>query len=293
MGQERGKLSSIGRVEERLVFLLRGCDHFQVALCPAAVGKELFHALKTAGAQARPQLRALKFPATLSNRHCYGIAALQIGGKDLKQVPDYALSAADFPLVTEEEFDAFASPPDHKLEKRPRAPVTLSAWFRCALREAWALACAYGEEHYPEWEEAASYLLRLGEEQSFAWSAATVMGLWEELWARYAEELRELDRRLRREMREESPTFERIRFYATAPGPDGNPWLRLPGTFRLDDPNEFFQLEVIPRHNRLLSRACWSIALRRSPRRTPGWTSRRGRRGNDPRLAGYPQGNGE
>ena len=42
-----------------------------------------------------------------------------------------------------------------------------------------ALACAYGEEHYPEWEEAAW----LGEEQSFAWSSATIMGMWEELCA--------------------------------------------------------------------------------------------------------------
>lgn len=39
-----------------------------------------------------------------------------------------------------------------------------------------------------------------------------IFNIWEELWARFVEELRELDRQLRRSMREESPTFERIRF---------------------------------------------------------------------------------
>ena len=34
LAQERGKLASIGRSEERLVFLLRGCDTLKVMLCP-------------------------------------------------------------------------------------------------------------------------------------------------------------------------------------------------------------------------------------------------------------------
>ena len=83
--------------------------------------------------------------------------------------------------------------------------------------------------------------------------------------SRYIEELKDLDRELRRAMKEESPTFERIRFFVTAPGEDGEPWLRLPRTFFLEDSREYFQTDIIPRHNRLLSRACWQVALRKPP----------------------------
>ena len=62
LAQERGKLSSIGRLEERLVFLLRGCDTLRVTLCPGVAGKELYHALRIAETQARPQLRRIEFP---------------------------------------------------------------------------------------------------------------------------------------------------------------------------------------------------------------------------------------
>ena len=111
LAQERGKLSSIGRLEERLVFLLRGCDTLRVTLCPGVVGKELYHALRIAGTQARPQLRRIEFPCNILNRHSYGFAALQLGGKTLATLPDYCLSAGDFPLTSEEDFDNFGGSP--------------------------------------------------------------------------------------------------------------------------------------------------------------------------------------
>ena len=53
-GYEKGKLTSIGKVEERPACLMRGCDALTVSVCPSTVGKELFHALKKAGTQGRP-----------------------------------------------------------------------------------------------------------------------------------------------------------------------------------------------------------------------------------------------
>ena len=97
------------------------------------------------------------------------------------------------------------------------------------------------------------------------WPAHAILGIWEELWARFVEEMRELDRNLRRAMKEESPSFERMRFFATAPGENGEPWLRLPRTFYLEDEGEYFKTDVVPRHNRLLSRACWQVALKKGP----------------------------
>ena len=264
LAQERGKLSSIGRLEERLVFLLRGCDTLRVTLCPGVAGKELYHALRIAGTQARPQLRRIEFPCNIQNRHSYGFAALQLGGKTLATIPDYCLSAGDFPLTSEEDFDNFGGSPDLKLEKKGRYPNTLTSWFRAALREAWAFSCVFGEEYYAPLEKAASHLLRLGEQHGYAWTATAVYSAWEELWARFCEEARELDRRVRREMKDESPTFARLEFFALSPGPDGQPWLQLPGTFRLEDDTQYFCTDMLPRMQRQLSRACWSGAQKRS-----------------------------
>ena len=112
------------------MFLLRGCDTLRVTLCPGVVGKELYHALRIAGTQARPQLRRIEFPCNILNRHSYGFAALQLGGKTLATLPDYCLSAGDFPLTSEEDFDNFGGSPDLKLEKKGRYPNTLTSWFR-------------------------------------------------------------------------------------------------------------------------------------------------------------------
>eukprot|EP00438_Fugacium_kawagutii_P005313 Skav210287 [mRNA] locus=scaffold475:3020:13981:- [translate_table: standard] len=261
---DKGKLAAIGKVEERLVYLVRGCDALTVSLGKATVGKELFHSLRATSTQGRPQLRVMQFPVNINNRIAYGLASFSIGGKDAKTVPEYCLSAADFPLTSEEEFDGWTGCVDLKLEKRPKPPMTLNAWYRNALREAWAISCVYGSEHYSSFEQAATYLLKLGEDHAYMWPAHAIFGVWEELWSRYVEELKDLDRELRRAMKEEAPTFERIRFFVTAPGDDGEPWLRLPRTFFLEDGREYFQTDVIPRHNRMLSRACWQVALKKN-----------------------------
>ncbi|CAE7403461.1 unnamed protein product [Symbiodinium sp. CCMP2592] len=227
-GQEKGKLSAIGRQEERLIFLLRGCDSLDVPLAAGVVGKELYHSLRAAATQARPKLRQLRFPVNLTNRLCYALASASFGAKDVKSLPLHCGSAADFPQTEEAEFDAYSSPPDLKLEPRPRGPTTVSTWLRNALRQAWGLACVYGQQHYAVWEAAALHLTKLGEEHSYAWPAHVIFDVWEELWARFFEELREVDRDLRRLMREESPTFDRMKFVAT-------------------DPREYFTTDVLDR----------------------------------------------
>eukprot|EP00438_Fugacium_kawagutii_P010033 Skav212665 [mRNA] locus=scaffold1227:565246:577475:+ [translate_table: standard] len=278
---DKGKLASIGKLEERLVFLVRGCDALTVALGKATVGKELFHSLRATSTQGRPRLRLMQFPVNINNRVAYGLSSLSLGGKDTKALPDYCLSAADFPLTSEEEFDGWTGCFDLKLEKRPKPPMTLNAWYRNALREAWAVSCVYGSEHYSSFEQAATFLLKLGEDHAYMWPAHAIFSVWEELWSRFVEELKDLDRELRRAMKEEAPTFERIRFFVTAPGDDGEPWLRLPRTFFLEDGQEYFQTDVIPRHNRLLSRACWQVALKK----TPGGSLQGGKAGEDPEAS--------
>ena len=59
-----------------------------------------------------------------------------------------------------------------------------------------------GTEHYGAFESAATYLMKLGEEHSYMWPPSELFNVWEELWARFVEELKELDRQLRRAMKE-------------------------------------------------------------------------------------------
>ena len=80
-GQERGKLSSVGKTEERMTFLLRGCDKLTVPVGNSTVGKELYHALKSTATQGRPQLRSIQFPVNINNRIAFGLASLSFGGQ--------------------------------------------------------------------------------------------------------------------------------------------------------------------------------------------------------------------
>ena len=54
------------------------------------------------------------------------------GGKDHRDLPSWSLSAADFALCKAEAFDAYAMPPEAKLEPRPRMPAVFSTWKRQA-----------------------------------------------------------------------------------------------------------------------------------------------------------------
>ena len=166
---DKGKVASIGKTEKRMVFLVRGCDAFSVSLGAATVGKELCHALRASSTQGRPQVRLMQFPVDISNnRIAYGLASMPLGGKDVRNLPDHCLSASDFPLTSEEEFDNWTGCADLKPEKRTKLPVILNAWYRNALREGWAVACVYGTEHF---EQAATFLLKLGEEFAYMWPA--------------------------------------------------------------------------------------------------------------------------
>ena len=158
-------------------------------------------------------------------------------------------------------------PKDYKLEQRPRHATSLSLWFRGALRECWAWACFYGQEHYPEQERAAQYLLDLSEKQDYCWPPKVIFGVWYELRGRWCEELRMKRRELMEILGDESPSYERIRLVCQTPGSDGRPWLQLPRTFCLEDPDTYFTTDIKVRHHNMLTRPTgpWLSA-----RRVPG-----------------------
>lgn len=83
---DKGKLASIGKTEERLVFLVRGCDALTVPLGKATVGKELFHSLRATSTQGRPQLRIMQFPVNINNRGGLWVGFHEFRGKRIQEL---------------------------------------------------------------------------------------------------------------------------------------------------------------------------------------------------------------
>ena len=145
-------------------------------------------------------MKAIQFPVNIDNRIAYGMPALAIGGRCHLSAAEWrSLGTGDFPQTSEEQFDSFRPSNGNTLEKKLRHATTLLAWHRDALSMSWALACFFGEEWYAQWVEAASYLLKLSEQHEYAWPADAIFGVRAELWNRWCEELREIDRRVLRE----------------------------------------------------------------------------------------------
>ena len=117
----------------------------------------------------------------------------------------------------------------------------------------------YGREWYSGWLEAADQLLALHEAEQHAWPLDLIMDLWEELWWRWSEELRELDRQALRQLGDDNPTYDRYRWAVTVTDGDDVPWLRMPRIFHLFEPEEYFMQDVLARHNRKKERALWSV----------------------------------
>ena len=258
---EKGKVQGIGAFEERLVYLIRGCGNLTVPLCDNYVGKELAKALQSLGGPAAlPRLQALKFPCLVTNRICYGLAAAAVGGPSAQQAPSYNLTVHDFPQASSEQFDNHRVPHNFNLEPANRSTLSLPNWLRAAQRQSWVTSLVWGQEWFTIWNDCATSLNDLSESSPDEWPVYEVQSVWEELWARFIEEFRELDAEVVRMLGGlGNPTFEQIRFHCTAPDAEGVPWLSMPRTFDLEDPEGYFQLVIVDRKSRNLQRTIWNL----------------------------------
>ena len=62
------------QIRKRLVFMLRACDSFQVAVCPTMIGHKLLNELLNQGRQNVRRLRDAGFSVPMSYRLAYGFA---------------------------------------------------------------------------------------------------------------------------------------------------------------------------------------------------------------------------
>ena len=164
----------------------------------------------------------MKLPCILTNRICYGLSAMTIGGDTAATAPPYSLTVHDFGQATQEAFDSYRTPSNFTLEAAHRPALSLPRWLRAALRQSWTTSLVLGQEWYPVWEACALKLNDLAESHPDEWPVHEIQSTWEKLWARFCAELRELDADLVRLLGgARNPTFEQIRFYCTTPDEPG------------------------------------------------------------------------
>ena len=236
---------------KHLIFLARQCDSADVTLCQHSLGRDLYDDLQTAGETDRDMLSTLGFPAVITNRLRYAIAAGLWGGRTVDSASTLSLLTQEFPLVDEETADAHLPAHDHRIATRTGGLLTLDDWVQNSSRAIKVFALVYGRDHAGERTHARDSLARLRENQPHVYTLAWLYNVWEELNWRWWEELKLTLKALLQEMGNGSPSREDLRFYALAPGPDGLPRLRMPTTFQLGESGAYYLTTIAPRMRRL------------------------------------------
>lgn len=220
-----GTLKGLNRQSEELVFLVRACDQYHVAVCPGEVGAGLANGLLSAQSGAATKLRGLGFRQKVTARLAIGLAGPYWGAHE-----KHTLFAADFIHYSDAELDAFTLEKQAKSgsEQRPAQPTRIEDWESRVRRqnEIWKLV--YGSEWGEVREFALTTLVQWHHGSPHQWPLNVVMDVWEELHWRFFEELKDVLRALKKEARRETLSLQEIRFYALLPGPDGQAWLSLP-----------------------------------------------------------------
>ena len=185
-----GTLQSITKDHELLVICARGCGRFRVAVCGEEVGRSLVKALLRVAEHSAALFKHHRWPTLINYRIAYGLATGAWGGKSVDAMHAHSLGVADWVTCAEELFDDYLPPSEFKIEGRPKQPVDMLRWAKQARNGIQVTCLTYGEEHREEREEALEHLIHLHENRPRKFTAEYVQDAWEELHARWWEELR-------------------------------------------------------------------------------------------------------
>eukprot|EP00435_Cladocopium_sp_Y103_P064105 s1381_g25.t1 len=264
-GQPSGTLKGLKKQSEELVFLMRACGQYAVKVGEGEHGQALANSLLAAQVGASTKLRAAGFRQRMTSRLAVGLAGPFWGTHE-----KFGLGAADFIAYTDAELDQFASESRGQKnhgEQRPPPPNRFDEWVARVRRQNDVWCLVYGEEWRGVRSNAIDLLSAWHLAHPHRWPLNVVMDVWEELHWRFGEEMKELLRRLKKEIGRETITLNELRFHALLPGPDGQAWLQMPDTFDIERPGAWFQSEVIPRIDRKQERLLWNLTWQGGARR--------------------------
>ena len=252
-----GTLKGLGKQSEELVFLMRACGQYEVKLCPNEYGQSLAQGLLSAQHGAATRLRNLGCRQKMTSRLAIGLAGPYWGTHE-----KHAIGVSDFVAYTDAELDAYAwesGKTKSVADARPAVPSRLEEWESRVRRHTDIWCLTYGEEWRTVKTKAAKLLATWHSSAPHQWPLTVMMDCWEELHWRFAEELKEVLRALKRDAGRETMTLNEVKFHALMPDASGYAWLQLPNTFDLEDPSSWFATEVKPRIERKQDRALWRL----------------------------------
>ena len=265
--QPTGTLKGLTKQSEEVVFMLRACGQYAIKLGEGEHGQALAGSLLAAQVGASTKLRLAGFRQRMTQRLAIGLAGAHWGSHE-----KYCLSAADFVSYTDAELDSFASEARGSKvnsDQRPQAPARFDEWVARVRRQTDCWCLVYGEE----WRAVRNHALEKLSEWHLAyphrWPYNVICDVWEEIHWRIIEDVKDLVRKLKKEVGRETMTLAEIKFHALLPGPDGQAWLEIPSTFDLERPDGWFQTEVIPRIERKQDRLLWNLTWQGPKRDRP------------------------
>ena len=138
--------SEMSRLTELTVFALRGFGAFPTHIGTGAYGSELESTLERQALSFKPMTRDDGIRAPIYNRIVKGMAASAWGCPSTKYADDAFLLPGDFFPWAEANFFDYR-PIGNKSETRPKEPVTVNMFEKCAIGQPRYFAAVYGEEH--------------------------------------------------------------------------------------------------------------------------------------------------
>ena len=218
-----GTLTSVSKDHELLVLSARGCGRFRVEVCPDELGRPLVKALLRAAEHSAALFKHHRWPTLINYRMAYGLATGSWGGKTVEAMHPHSLGVADWVTCAEELFDDYVPSAEYEIEPRPKQPLDMLRWAKQARNGIRVVCLMYGAEHKEERSEALDYLIRLHEDRPRKYTAKYVQDAWEELNARWWEELRWKVKEVQRFCNKELVRKEDFIFAALTPTPGGTP----------------------------------------------------------------------
>ncbi|CAK0880153.1 unnamed protein product [Prorocentrum cordatum] len=215
----------------------------QVAVGPAHLGRELYLTLRGHGRGALALLEGVGWPLPLSNRIAHGLAACLMGAPKAGPADPNALTVADFVVARGAGAGPLVAAEGHRREPPSPAPADLDTWAEAAQTQIRVFALTYGQEHSLPRTTALRFLLREHQDRPEYLSLADLMEVWEELtwhwWAKMRDELRSVEA----ELGPHPTALPELTAYATAPDVRGRARAKIPRTFVVEDPAEYYHRE--------------------------------------------------
>ena len=250
---------SSARLNEFLVFALRGFGCFKVEIGIGAYGKDLSETLKRQATVMKETMYRKGIRVPLTNRIVVGMADGAWGSEVPNGTPENSLLARDFVPWGLNGFEDYIRK-DDKMEPRTKPPVVMNVISRAIKQQVKLFGAVYGEEHVAERLEALSFMEDLHERYEEFFSPTFLMSVWDEMTFEYSMVVTEGIRRMLQAL-PKGARRDKLKEKALTPCLDGTATWKFPVTFKMTSTLGFWKSRIVPRLERKAERDMLQAAI--------------------------------